>query len=90
MPGNSQLALATAHCADHPLITGGPALVQLNHQGQTYMRLFNVHTHEVSLPHRPIIASIENMMSPSVNHIQPVDPGAIQEAVNCDNVSQSS
>ena len=81
IPGNLPMALATAHCEGHPLITGGPALVQLNHQGQTYMRLANAHTHDVTLPRGQVIASIENMMSPAVNLIQPVDPQVVQETV---------
>ena len=58
LPGDSRLKeplSGTAHwpwppliVRIHPLITGGPALVQLNHQRQTYMRLFNTHTHYVS------------------------------------------
>ena len=48
------------------------------------MWLANAHTHDVTLTRGQVIASIENMMSSSVDQIQPVDPRVVQETVKCE------
>ena len=84
------LALATAHCVDQPLITGGPALVQFDAEGRTKMRLFNANAHDITLPRGHPVAIIENLSSPSINRIEYVDPRSIQAMVEHTNRPTSS
>ncbi len=61
LPGEGNLCVATVASSQHPLVTGGPYLVQPNTQGQITIAVKNCSPVDLELQRNDFIGSIENM-----------------------------
>jgi hypothetical protein len=71
LPSEGNLCIATVASSIHPLITGGPYLVQPDNQGQVTVAVKNCRPVDLKLQHKDFIGSIENVQDCEAREINP-------------------
>ncbi len=78
-PGEKDLCIANVASGLHPLITGGPYLVQPDHQGQVTVAVKNCSPLDLELQQNDFIGSVENVQDCETREINPAYLQAIAE-----------
>ena len=78
-PGENDLCIANVASGLHPLITGGPYLVQPDNQGQVTVAVKNCSPLDLELQRNDFIGSVENVQDCETREINPAYLQAIAE-----------
>ena len=71
MLGEGNLCIANVASSRHPLVTGGPYLVQPDTQGQITIAVKNCSPVDLELQHNDFIGSIENVQDCEAREVNP-------------------
>jgi len=71
LPGEGNLCVATVASSQHPLVTGGPYLVQPDTQGQITIAVKNCSSVDLELQRNDFIGSIENVQNCEAREVNP-------------------
>ena len=71
LPGEGNLCIATVASSQHPLVTGGPYLVQPDTQGQITIAVKNCSPVDLELQRNDFIGSIENVQDCEAREVNP-------------------
>ncbi len=78
-PGENNLCIANVTSGLHPLITGGPYLVQPDSQGQVTVAVKNCSPLDLELQRNDFISSVENVQDCEAREINPAYLQAIAQ-----------
>ena len=84
-PGPNLRSMATIHCKEFPLLSGGPGLVVPNHAGQVTVLVQNCSPVDIELPRGITVGELEN-----IHHekLQPLDTDKLQQIIGEKNATK--